>query len=92
MLQRINGKDEQHKGKGVSLPNPPPVLDVCSLSAIEEGSRRGGPKKDGNPLTPSRAKTHGLEDFQELAPINCVESLLDVKLQEERRFFACVVF
>jgi hypothetical protein len=69
------------------LYNPSPVLDVCSLLAIEEGSRRGRPKKDGNPLTPTSAKTHGLEDFQEITLINCVESLLDVKLQEERRFF-----
>jgi hypothetical protein len=85
-MARMNNIGE----RGVSLPNPSPVLDVCSMSAIEEGSRRGGPKKDGNPLTPTSAKTHGLEDFQEITPINCVESLLDVKLQEERRFFLLV--
>jgi hypothetical protein len=50
-LEGVNGEDEEERGKWVSLPKTPSMLDRQAGDPVEKDPRRGGAKQSGDPIS-----------------------------------------
>jgi hypothetical protein len=68
------------------------VLNGVTRHAIEEDSRSRGGEECPNPIPEFSREATMLEKIHEVVPSHGVESLFDVKLEEEARCFGAMKF
>ena len=76
----------------VSLTHPLAWKKLWAQSAINEHRGGGRAEENGHPFVPPLTKAQSTQYFDEVAPIDCVKSLMDVELHEECRRLMFVHF
>jgi hypothetical protein len=92
MVDRINCQHKEERGQRIALPKAAAVLNGVTRHAIEEDSRSRGGEECPNPIPEFSREATMLEKIHEVVPSHGVESLFDVKLEEEARCFGAMKF
>jgi hypothetical protein len=75
------------------LPDAPPGMEkLWACPAVNEHRGGGRAEENGHPFAPPLTKAQSTQYFDEVAPIDCVKSLMDVELHEECRRLMSVHF